>query len=88
MNTMNKKLATVIMAAGKGKRMKNPEKSKVMHELVGKPMIEYVVELAQMIHSEKIIAIVGHQKQTVIDFMTQKCAKKSRVMSVIFVLNL
>jgi UDP-N-acetylglucosamine diphosphorylase/glucosamine-1-phosphate N-acetyltransferase len=69
---MNKKLSTVIMAAGKGKRMKNPEKSKVMYELDGKPMIEYVVELAQMIQSEKIIAIVGHQKQAVIDFLTQK----------------
>ncbi len=69
---MNKKLATVIMAAGKGKRMKNPEKSKVMHELDGKPMIEYVIELAQMINSEKIVTVVGHQKQAAIDFLTRR----------------
>ena len=43
---VHKKLAVVILAAGLGKRMKNPEKPKVMFELNGKPMIQYVVELA------------------------------------------
>ncbi len=66
---MNKKLATVVMAAGKGKRMKNPDKSKVMYELHGKPMILYVAELALRLNSEVIIVIVGYQKQTVIDFL-------------------
>jgi len=65
-----KSLATVILAAGKGKRMKNPDKSKVMFELKGNPMIQYVVELALKIHSEKIIIIVGHQKQAVMDFIS------------------
>lgn len=63
------KLATVILAAGKGKRMKNPEKSKVMFELNGKPLIQYVVELALKIHSDKIVLIVGHRKKSVIDFV-------------------
>jgi len=63
-------LATVIMAAGKGKRMKNPDKSKVMFELNGKPMIEYVINVALKIKSDLIIPIVGHQKQSVIDFLT------------------
>ena len=66
------KLATVILAAGKGKRMKNPDKSKVMFELNGKPLIQYVVELALRIHSDKIVPIVGHQKQSVIDFINEK----------------
>ncbi|MEO8210051.1 MAG: sugar phosphate nucleotidyltransferase [bacterium] len=69
---MNKKLTTVIMAAGKGKRMKNPDKSKVMYELNGKPMIQYVIELAQKINSETIIPIVGHQKQSVMQFIKSK----------------
>ena len=64
------KLATVIMAAGKGKRMKNPEKSKVMFELKNKPMIKYVIELSLQIHSDLIVPIVGHQKQAVIDFLS------------------
>jgi UDP-N-acetylglucosamine diphosphorylase/glucosamine-1-phosphate N-acetyltransferase len=66
------KLATVIMAAGKGKRMKNPDKSKVMFELKGKPLIQYVIELSLRINSDKIIPIVGHQKQSVIDFIGEK----------------
>lgn len=69
---MDKNLATVIMAAGKGKRMRNPDKSKVMYELHGKPMIQYVVELAQKINSGMIIPVVGHQKQSVIDFLKNK----------------
>lgn len=66
------KLATVILAAGKGKRMLNPEKSKVIFELDGKPMIEYVMELALSLSSDKIVLIVGHQKQSVIDFISAK----------------
>lgn len=71
-----KKLATVIMGAGKGKRMRNPDKSKVMFELKGKPMIECVVELALKIDSEIIIPIVGHQKQTVMDFISKRFAEE------------
>ena len=66
------KLATVIMAAGKGKRMRNPEKSKVMFELKNKPMIEYVIDLSLKIHSDLIVPIVGHQKQSVIDFLSNR----------------
>ncbi|MDQ3020682.1 MAG: sugar phosphate nucleotidyltransferase [Bacteroidota bacterium] len=64
-----KRLTTVIMAAGKGKRMKNPDKSKVMNELNEKPLIQYVIELALSINSKMIIPVVGHQKQSVIDFL-------------------
>ncbi|MBC8490644.1 MAG: NTP transferase domain-containing protein [Bacteroidetes bacterium] len=66
------KLATVILAAGKGKRMENPNKSKVMYELSGKPLIEYVVNLALKIDSDKIVIIVGHQKQSVINFIRER----------------
>ena len=57
------------MAAGQGKRMKNPDKSKVMYSLHGKPMIQYVTELALKLNSKMVIPIVGHQKQSVIDFL-------------------
>jgi UDP-N-acetylglucosamine diphosphorylase/glucosamine-1-phosphate N-acetyltransferase len=62
-------LAAVILAAGKGKRMKNPERAKVMFEINGKPMIDYVVSLALSVHSDRIVLIVGHQKQSVIDLI-------------------
>ncbi len=65
-------LATVIMAAGKGKRMRNPEKSKVMFDFKGVPMIKHVINLSLKIDSEIIVPIVGHQKQTVMDFISGK----------------
>lgn len=63
---MAKDFATVIMAAGKGTRMKNDEKAKVMFEVAGKPMIEHVVLLAEALASSRIIAVVGFQCGSVI----------------------
>ncbi len=76
---MSKKLATVIMAAGKGKRMRNPDRSKVMYELKGKPIIQYVIELSEKINSELIIPIVGHQKQSVMDFIRDKFSGSTNI---------
>ncbi len=67
---VRKRLAVLILAAGLGKRMKNPEKPKVMFELGGKPMIQYVIELALKIDAERIIPIVGHKREQVIEFLT------------------
>ena len=61
-----KKLATVILAAGKGKRMKS-DLPKVLHPLNGSPMIHYVIRLAKSVGSERVIAIVGHKKELVIE---------------------
>lgn len=59
------KFATIIMAAGKGTRMKDPTKAKVMFEVNGKPMVQHVVEIAQSLGSERIITIVGFQRESV-----------------------
>ena len=70
MNTETKRgLAVVIMAAGKGTRMKDPSKAKVMVELLGQPMIHYVVDLAYNLKAEKVIAVVGYQREAVITYM-------------------
>ena len=61
--------ATVIMAAGKGTRMKNQEKAKVMFELSGKPMIHYVVDLASRLGAGRIIVVVGFQKESVTEYL-------------------
>lgn len=57
------------MAAGKGTRMKSPEKAKVMFEVMGKPMVEHVVTLARALSSNRTIAIVGYQRDTVIQHL-------------------
>lgn len=67
--------AVVILAAGKGKRMKNPNASKVMHLLNGKPLIEYVVNQALSLSPQKIVVIVGHCKDSVIDYISSKFEK-------------
>lgn len=59
-------LITVILAAGKGKRM-NSDLPKVLHPVLGRPMIHYVIETARAIGSRKIILVVGHKKELIIE---------------------
>jgi UDP-N-acetylglucosamine diphosphorylase/glucosamine-1-phosphate N-acetyltransferase len=61
-------LAVVILAAGKGTRMKNAEKSKVMFEIEGKPMVAYVVDLARTLGAERILLVVGWKKESIIGY--------------------
>lgn len=56
---MSLKNGAVILAAGKGTRMKS-EKPKVMCEVLGKPMIDYVVESAKR-SCEDICVIIGYK---------------------------
>jgi CTP:molybdopterin cytidylyltransferase MocA len=42
---MNQCITVVILAAGLGKRMRR--QAKVLHEVLGRPMVEYVVETAR-----------------------------------------
>lgn len=60
-----RQLATVIMAAGKGTRMNDPSRAKVMYEVGGKPMIHAVVDLAFELESRRVIVVVGHQADAV-----------------------
>jgi UDP-N-acetylglucosamine diphosphorylase/glucosamine-1-phosphate N-acetyltransferase len=61
------KLVVVILAAGKGTRMNNPEVTKVMYKVNNKPMIQYVVELATTLQAHRTLVIVGWQKDSVIE---------------------
>jgi UDP-N-acetylglucosamine pyrophosphorylase len=63
--------ATIIMAAGKGTRMNDSSKAKVMFEVNGKPMVQHVVEIAQSLGSERIITIVGFQRESVYNHLEQ-----------------
>jgi len=54
-------IVTVILAAGKGTRMKS-DLVKVLHPLLGLPMLTYPIELSLVgIKAEKTIVVVGHQ---------------------------
>jgi UDP-N-acetylglucosamine diphosphorylase/glucosamine-1-phosphate N-acetyltransferase len=56
----SKPIAVVILAAGKGKRMKS-DLPKVLHKMGGKPMVEYVIGTAGALEAERIILVVGHK---------------------------
>ena len=55
-----KEYATLILAAGKGTRMKS-ERAKVLHLVCGRPMLDHVVAVARESGSLKIGVIIGHQ---------------------------
>jgi bifunctional UDP-N-acetylglucosamine pyrophosphorylase/glucosamine-1-phosphate N-acetyltransferase len=57
-------LAIIILAAGKGTRMKS-NVVKVLHPLAGLPMISYPVQAAKSLAPERLVAVVGHQGEAV-----------------------
>ncbi|MCD6433594.1 MAG: bifunctional UDP-N-acetylglucosamine diphosphorylase/glucosamine-1-phosphate N-acetyltransferase GlmU, partial [Sulfurimonas sp.] len=66
---MNKNnISIVILAAGKGSRMKSP-KAKVLHNISGKPMLFHIIKASQEI-SNDITVVVAHQKEAVIEQMS------------------
>lgn len=57
-------LAAIILAAGKGTRMKS-NRAKVTFPIAGKPMVQRVVDTAVQINCDKIAVVVGYQKESV-----------------------
>ena len=55
---------TVIMAAGKGTRMKS-NKSKLVHKIYDKELVKRVAELAHEIGSDDVVAVVGYLREQV-----------------------
>ena len=55
---------TIIMAAGKGTRMKT-NKSKVVHKIYDKELVRRVAELAKKVGSDEIVTVVGHMREQV-----------------------
>jgi bifunctional UDP-N-acetylglucosamine pyrophosphorylase / glucosamine-1-phosphate N-acetyltransferase len=54
----------VILAAGQGTRMKS-DKPKVLHQIVGKPMVQYAIDSANSIGSLRPIVVIGHGAELV-----------------------
>ncbi len=62
--TTPKAPVAVILAAGKSTRMKSAL-PKVLHEVCGRPMIEYVLDAARDAGAQRQIVIVGHEAEKV-----------------------
>ena len=54
---MTKRFA-VVLAAGQGARMKS-KLYKVMHPVMGKPMVEHVVDQAKAANIDNIVTVTG-----------------------------
>ncbi len=63
------KIATIILAAGMGKRMNNPNLPKVLATLNSKPLLGYVLDVSTKIDSQFTVVVVGHKKELVQDFV-------------------
>ncbi len=57
-------LYAVVLAAGKGTRMKS-DIAKVLHPLGGKPLLRHVVEALAPLEPAKTVVVVGHQADDV-----------------------
>jgi bifunctional UDP-N-acetylglucosamine pyrophosphorylase/glucosamine-1-phosphate N-acetyltransferase len=58
------KVTAVILAAGQGTRMKS-NKPKVLHEILGRPMLAYLVDTLRAVGVGDIVLVVGHQAERV-----------------------
>jgi bifunctional UDP-N-acetylglucosamine pyrophosphorylase/glucosamine-1-phosphate N-acetyltransferase len=56
--------AVLVLAAGKGTRMKSGL-IKVLHPLMGQPMLAHVINSARYLEPSRIVVVVGHQSEDV-----------------------
>ncbi|MCD6586810.1 MAG: NTP transferase domain-containing protein [Desulfobacteraceae bacterium] len=71
MTDLNDGVGIIILAAGKGTRMKS-EKAKVLHLLFGRPMILHVVDTAVKVTGKDIIIVIGNQADKVREIVSEK----------------
>ena len=63
----------IVMAAGKGTRMKTNH-AKTMHRLLGKPMVEHIYDTLKKCGISDIVFVVGHGHQEIEDYLGDKAA--------------
>lgn len=56
--------ATIVLAAGKGTRMKS-KLTKVLHPILGKPMLHYILSTVKELKPARNIVVIGHQADKV-----------------------
>jgi bifunctional UDP-N-acetylglucosamine pyrophosphorylase/glucosamine-1-phosphate N-acetyltransferase len=64
MNMLKDNLTAVILAAGLGTRMKS-QQAKVLHQILGRPMIAYLLDTLREAGVNDIVVVVGHQADAV-----------------------
>lgn len=67
---MKRELKTVILAAGKGTRMKS-DTPKVLHEIFNKPLVARVLDAAILSGSKENVVVVGHKAELVEEYISK-----------------
>ncbi len=62
MTTPAPPLAIVVLAAGKGTRMKS-DQHKVLHPIAGRPMLEHLLASAAELAPERQVVVAGHGRE-------------------------
>ena len=65
------KTAAIVLAAGAGTRMKS-DKPKVAHEVLGKPLVNWVLDAAEEAGMERLVTVVGHKREQVIPLVEDR----------------
>ena len=76
-------VSTIILAAGKGTRMKSPT-PKILHKIAGQHLIAFSVDVAKAIKSKEIIVVVSNKneqgtKTALSDQQVKFCTQKSQL---------
>jgi len=66
------KTRAIVMAAGKGTRMKS-RTPKVLHELCGRPMIEHVLDAVRDAGADEIAAVVSPELKAAVEALGIRC---------------
>jgi bifunctional UDP-N-acetylglucosamine pyrophosphorylase/glucosamine-1-phosphate N-acetyltransferase len=64
LSSVGQKIAAVVLAAGKGTRMKSG-RAKVLHEMAGRPLAFFPIRSALALDASPVVVVVGYQAQSV-----------------------
>ncbi|TLN26295.1 bifunctional UDP-N-acetylglucosamine diphosphorylase/glucosamine-1-phosphate N-acetyltransferase GlmU [bacterium] len=70
---MSEKTMAIMLCAGKGTRMKSPL-AKVLHPIMGKPIMSYPVAALKEAGINDIVAVIGHQAEAVREYFGESLA--------------
>ncbi|MBI4079226.1 MAG: NTP transferase domain-containing protein [Candidatus Levybacteria bacterium] len=69
---MDKHISAIVLAAGKGTRLKSKNLNKVTLPLGNKPMILHTINLLDTLHVHPVVVVVGFAKESVISALCDK----------------
>lgn len=68
----------IVLAAGQGTRMKS-NRAKVLHELLGRPMLSYPIDAVLKAGVKQVVAVIGHQHEKVQEILLERFGQQVKV---------